>query len=129
MHPFRLLGIAAEAEMLRLGQRARRTANWVAFGCIAVLLLLGTLAFGHIAAWYWLRESLPVKYVALVFAGVDFVLAGIFIALAGHSVPARAELEALAVRRQALNDATDALKPWNLLVRLIELVALSRSRK
>jgi hypothetical protein len=110
VHPLRLLRIALEAERLRLGLHASRTVRRAVMGCIALILLLGALGFGHVAAWYWLREYLAAQYVALIFAGTDLLFALLLFLLASRSTPGLAEVEALAVRRQALDNATDAVR-------------------
>jgi hypothetical protein len=120
VHPLRLVRIALEAEQLRLGLHARRTASRVVMGSVALALLLGALGFGHVAAWYWLRVYLQAQYVALIFAGIDLLFALLLFLIAFRSSPGLAEVEALAVRRRALESATEALSLSALLVRLVE---------
>jgi hypothetical protein len=128
VHPIRLLRIAIEAEMLRLGLHARRTAGRVVMGSVALALLLGALGFGHVAAWYWLRDHLAAQYVALIFVGVDLVFALLLFFLAFRSAPGLAEVEARAVRRQALESAAETVSIYALVARLAEQVMRSRSR-
>ncbi len=109
MRTFRLARIAAEAEGLRLRQRAQRTAIRAAFGMIALAFMLGTVIFIHIAAWYWIRESWERQYAALILAGADFVLAMVLAFLASRSAPGRVELEALAVRQRAVESAVGSI--------------------
>ena len=59
------------------------------------------LAFAHLAAWFWLRETLPAHQVALLFAGADLGLAVVVVWLAWRSAPGAAEREAEALRRLA----------------------------
>ena len=120
VHPLRLVRIALEAERLRLGLHAKRTAGRVVMGSIALALLLGALGFGHIAAWFWLRDYLAGQYVALIFAGIDLLFALLLFLLAFRSSPGLAEVEALAVRRRALESATETLRISALLARLFE---------
>jgi hypothetical protein len=115
-----------EAEALRLRLHLKRAATRAVLVSIAVALLLGALAFGHIAAWYWLREYLAAKYVGLIFAGIDLLLALVLALLAAWCRPGEAELEALALRRRALDDATDFSA---LLLRLADYAILSWNRK
>ncbi|MGA3003240.1 MAG: hypothetical protein ABSE20_16125 [Acetobacteraceae bacterium] len=129
MHPLRLLRIALEAERLRMGLHARRVAGRVVMGSIALVLLLGGLGFGHVAAWFWLRSYLAGQYVALIFAGVDLVIALLLFLVAFRSSPGLAEVEALAVRRRALESATEALSISALMLRLLEQLLRSRSRQ
>jgi len=118
--PLRLIRIAMEAEAMRLNHKAKRTVVRLVLACCAAVLLLGALAFLHVAVWFWLRESLAVQYVALIFAAVDLVIGVILAVLADRYAPGEVELEALAVRRRALDDATDSLTISASLVRLLE---------
>lgn len=128
MHPLRLVRIALEAELLRLGQAARRIAIRAAMGCIALVLLLGAVGFGHIAAWYWLRQYLPSQSVALIFVGTDLLFALILGVLALRSAPGRAELEALEVRRHALEQAAGSLTVSAMMIQLLRQFVRSTPR-
>ena len=129
MRSFQLVRLALEAEGLRLSRMARRTLNRLAFGCFAVAMLFAAVIFGHAAAWFWLREYLAGQYVALIFVGADLLLAAIFALLAGRSTPGRVELEALDVRRRALHDAATSLTISTLLVRAVDWLVSSRTRR
>jgi hypothetical protein len=126
---FRLAQVALEAEAMRLRQKARRTIVRILLGCVAVMLLLGAMVFGHIAVWYWLRESLTRQYVALIFTGADLLLAVILGLLAARSKPGQVEVEALLVRRRALVDAAESLTISALVLRLVETFVRSRRRR
>lgn len=129
MLSLRLLRIALEAEALRLNHKAKRIVARAVFGCVALALLLGALVFGHIAAWYWLREVLPERYVALIFLGTDLLLAALLALRAMRSTPGLVEREALALRRSALEDATASLTVSALLLRLLEQLLRSRPER
>jgi Na+/H+ antiporter NhaA len=131
MRPLRLARIAAEAEGLRLRHRAQRTVVRVVLAMIALIFLVGTLSFLHIAAWFWLRQSWEHQYAALILAGADFVLALMLALLAMRSSPDRAELEALAVRQRALEGATASIAWSALAVQVLRVFGnlLSRSRR
>jgi hypothetical protein len=124
--PLRLLRVALEAEGLRLSHRARRTMGRMVMGCFAAALLLAALGFGHVALWNWLREYLAPKYVAAIFAGADLVLALILGLLAARSAPGRVELEALAVRRRALEEAAASVTISALAARFFDQFLRSR---
>jgi hypothetical protein len=109
MRTLRLARIAAEAEGLRLRERAQRTAIRVAFAMVALVFMFGVLIFVHIAAWYWIRQSWEPLYAALTLAGADLVLALVLIFLASRSAPSRTELDALAVRQRAMESAVNSL--------------------
>jgi hypothetical protein len=127
--PIRLAGIALSAELLRLRYRARRTATRALMGLFALLLLLGVLFFAHVAAWYWLRQTMPGHFVALIFVGVDLLLALIMGGLASRSSPGMAEVGALAVRDRALEDAAASVSLSALAVRVLELFMATRARR
>jgi hypothetical protein len=118
MRALRLARIAAEAEGLRLRHSAQRTVVRAILGLIALALLFGALIFGQIAAWYWLRVSWDRPETALILGGAELVLAVIF-GLAARSSPGRIEVEALAVRRRALESATSSVAFSALAARLV----------
>jgi hypothetical protein len=129
MRSIQLLRLALEAEGLRLRYKSRRMVSRLVFGSFALALVAGVLVFLHVAAWFWLREFMAGHYVALIFAGIDLVLAAIFGLLASRSSPGRLELEALDVRRRALQDAAGALSLSAMLIRAVEMVLSSRFRR
>jgi hypothetical protein len=130
MRPLRLARIAAEAEGLRLRQRVRRTAIQAVFGVVALAFLVGAIAFVHVAAWCWLRQSWEGQYAALILAGADLVLAALLALLATRSSPGKIELEALAVRQRALEGATATLAWSTMAIQVLRIVGnlMRRSR-
>lgn len=122
MRTFRLARIAAEAEGLRLRQRAQRTAVRVAFGMVAMAFLIGAVIFVHIAAWFWIRVSWEHQNAALILAGADFVLAMVLAFLASRSAPGRVELEALAVRQRAVESAVGSIAVSSLMFQGLRLM-------
>jgi hypothetical protein len=78
-------------------------------GLAALCFLLGAIIFCHVAAWSTLSASWGEPVAALVLAAVDLVLAAVLALLATHSSPGRVEVEALALRRLALDHATGSL--------------------
>lgn len=132
MRTLRLARIAAEAEGLRLRLQARRTAVRVAIGLMGLMFLGWALAFAHIAAWYWLRDGVgwPASGAGLAVAVADVVIAGFFALLMAKSSPGRVELEALQVRKQALDSATSGFALVTLLVPTLRmLLNLRRPQK
>jgi len=109
MRPLRLARIAAEAEGLRLRHAAQRTAIRAVLGLLALGFVFGAVTFCHVAAWYWLRQSWEGPAAALIMAGADLIVALLLGLLAARSRPSHVEIEALAVRRQALQSATSSL--------------------
>ena len=102
MRALRLARIAAEAEGLRLRSSAQRAVVRAILGLVALAFLFGALIL---------------------------VLAVLFGLIAARSSPGRIEVEALAVRRRALESATSSLAFSALLTQLVPLaVRLFRRR-
>ena len=129
MRALRLARVAAEAEGLRLRERMRRTAMRAAFGIVAMGFLAAAVVFAHVAAWFWLRVAWEAQYAALIVAGADLLLAILLALLAARSSPGRIELEALAVRRRAIDSATSTLAFSALAMRLLRLFTSLLSRR
>lgn len=123
MRPLRLARIAAEAEGIRLRSRARRAMVRVALMILALGLLLAAAAFGHIAAWFWLRQRWEPQLVALVLAGADAVLAFLLVLLAARSTDSRVEREALAVRQRAMESIAGTFAMSAMAGQLLRIVA------
>jgi uncharacterized membrane protein len=121
LRPLRLARIAAEAEGLRLRYIARRTAIRAVIGLIALVFLLGALAFFHIAFWFWLRRHFESPATSLIVAGADLLIALLCGLLAARSSPSRLEREALDVRRRALENATSTLAYTTLAAQALRL--------
>ena len=95
MRLIRLLGVAMQAEGLRLRSQIRRIVIRLVL-CYGVLILVFCAAtFGHIAGWYWLCEQLSPVQAALVLTAVDLLLALI---LALHETVESVSLSALVVQ-------------------------------
>jgi hypothetical protein len=108
MRLLRLGKIAAQAEALRLRRLARRQMRRGAYGAIAALFALSLLAWLHIAGGLALAQMVGPVRAALIVAGVDLVIAGIFGAVAASNRPDRIEREALAVREEARAQMAEA---------------------
>jgi len=109
MRTFSLARVAADAELLRLRLSARRVAVRAILALVALGFLAGAAVCCHVAAWFWLRQHWEPPQSALFLAGTDLVVALILALLAARSSPSRVELEALAVRQQALESITASL--------------------
>ena len=101
MRSINLLRTAAEAE-LRQGRRA-------AFGALAAIFTLGVVALAEVAGWQALHLYVAAIWATLILLGINFVIAGVFGAMAEWSSPSNVEREALRVRQQALDAAQGAL--------------------
>ena len=104
-----LLKLALDAEMLRLRAMAARQGRRAAFGSIALIFALAVLALAEIAGWQGLRLRVEAIPTTLILLGSNLVIAAVFGLLAARSSPGHAELEALRVRRQALDAARGSL--------------------
>jgi hypothetical protein len=125
MRPFRLARIAAEAEGVRLRGMMTRIATRVVLAVVAFIFVLGALVFAHVAAWYEIRTDLNQSYLvtAGILGGTDLVLAIILLLLANRSSPSRVEVEALEVRRKAIEGLSSALSLTQIALPLIRLAS------
>jgi hypothetical protein len=122
MRTLRLARIAAEAEGLRLREQARRTVVRAVLGVVALGFLAGAGVFAHIAAWCWLRLYWTESGSAVILAVADIVIAGALTVIAERFSPGRVELEALAVRRHAVESVSGSLAVSALAVQLLRLM-------
>lgn len=131
MRTLRLARVAAEAEGLRLRHMAQRLAIRLVVGMVALLFLLGTLAFVHIIFWYWLRLSYQWTQIwtAATLGGADLIIAALLALLAARSSPSRIEEEAMEVRNRALRDARSSLAVSSMLFPVLRFVVGRRRRR
>jgi hypothetical protein len=131
MRPFRLARIAAEAEGVRLRGLVTRVVTRALLAVIALLFVAGAIAFGHVAAWYWLRIGMDQTFLATagILGAADLLVAVIFGLLATRSTPSRVELEALEVRRKAIRAIGSTLSLTQLLIPILRIVANLRRRR
>jgi hypothetical protein len=104
-----LLKIAAEAEMVRLRALMARQGRRAVFGVIALIFALGVLTLAEVAGWQLLRLYVAPLPATLMLLGINLVIAAVFGFLAARSSPGHTEVEALRVRRQALEAARGSL--------------------
>jgi hypothetical protein len=111
MRSLRFARIAAEAEGLRLRTQVQRTITRLVMGVVGGIFLFAMLVWVHITVWFWLRVDIhwSQAIAALIITGGDAVLAAFFALLAARSSPRRVEIEALEVRRKALDSAGRSL--------------------
>lgn len=131
MRPFRLARIAAEAEGVRLRALAARIATRAAFAIVALVFLAGALVFAHLAVWYELRTALGLSYLLSVasLGGADLLVAIVLLLLASRSSPSRVEIEALEVRRKAIEGIGSAMSITAMLLPLVRLATSFRRRR
>jgi hypothetical protein len=132
MRPVRLARIAAEAEGVRLRGLATRIATRVVLAVVALLFIIGAIAFAHVAAWYEIRIGLDQSFLvtAGILGGADLLIAIVLGLLASRSRPSRVEREALDVRRKAIQGISGTLSVTQLLIPALRLMAnLRRARR
>jgi hypothetical protein len=131
MRPIRLARIAAEAEGVRLRGMMTRIVTRAIFAVVASIFVLGALTFGHLAGWYGIRVGLEQSFLvtAGILGGVDLLVAIILLVLASRSTPSRTEVEALEVRRRALEGIGSALSLTQMVLPVLRLVSGMRRRR
>jgi hypothetical protein len=132
MRTLRLARVAAEAEGLRLRAMARRSVIRIVLAVVALVFLSGTLIFAHIALWLWLQLAQGWTPIATsgALGGGDLAAAIVLSLLAARSTPGRVEREALAVRRQAWENATSSMALSAMLLPALRLIlGLLRRRR
>lgn len=131
MRPFRLARIAAEAELVRLRGMATRMATRLVMAIIALVFLLGVLVFAHIAIWCGVKAWLGLTDAATagVLAGLDLLVALILGFLASRSSPSKVEIEALQVRRRAIEGITGVLSITQMALPVVRMASGMRRRK
>lgn len=108
MRLFRLLQLAAQAETLRWKRTGRGYAIQAGFGVGATLFGLMMLVMLHLAVFEWLAgTSVGPAFGALIVAGADLVIAGLFGFLATRSGLDPVAVEAERVRDSALRQMGD----------------------
>jgi hypothetical protein len=131
MNPVRLARIAAEAEGVRLRGLMTRLASRVIMGVIAFLFVFGAVVFAHIAAWLEIRADLDLTPLATagILGGIDLLVAVILGLLASRSSPSRVEVDALDVRRRALQGISSTLSVGQMLIPVLRLITNVRRRR
>lgn len=101
MRPLRLARVGAQAEVLRLRRRVRRTVIRAVYAVTGALFAFAALTFAHVALFLAIQRNLGSTSSALIVLGGDLLIALICVLLARVSSPDQIEREALQVRRQA----------------------------
>ncbi|HVY13874.1 MAG TPA: hypothetical protein VHB27_01505 [Rhodopila sp.] len=124
MRIYRLLQVALQAESLRWRSMASRIVMRIIFACLSLVFLIGVLTFAHLAAWVWLRgaEGFNAYATAGILGGADLAIAVGFLLLASRSSPSRVELEALEVRRRALQSVSATFSLGQMAIPLFRII-------
>jgi hypothetical protein len=109
MRGMTLARVAAQAEILRWRQMARRQVTRAIMGLIAAIFAIACLAVLHFAAVMALeRTQIAPLWCVLIVAGADLLIALLFLIIAARDEPGRIELEALQVRAAAQSQMLEA---------------------
>jgi hypothetical protein len=101
MRSLRLLGVAAQAEGLRLKRELALTVRGVVFQAAAAVFGVAALILLHVSGYSALAEEFGPALGALMVAGVDLALAGVLLLL-GRRGTDRVADEALQLRNESL---------------------------
>ena len=102
MRSIELAKVAGAAEALRLRRVARRQALRAAYGAVAAIFAVAILVGLHVVLWNLLVGWVTPVQASLIVVAVDVVIAAVFGVLASRDTPDTVELEAKAIRHQAL---------------------------
>ena len=102
MRSVNLVKVAIEAEILRYKSMAARQGRRAGFGVAALIFGTGFLVSLEIAGWQVARMYLLPIYATLCVMGFNLLVAVGFGVLAMRSSPSRSEIDALDVRKKAL---------------------------
>ena len=110
MRSIELAKVAAAAEALRLRRIARRQALRAAFGAVAAVFAVAVLVGLHVVLWNLLVGWVTPVQASLIVVAVDVLIAAIFGFMATRDTPDTIELEAKAIRHQALVEMRQSLR-------------------
>lgn len=109
MRTVELAKVAAAAEALRLRRIARRQAVRAAYGVGAAVFGIAVLVVLHVVGWNALQPLLTPTQASLVVLAVDVVLAAGLGFMASRNTPDAIEIEAKAIREQAVIEMRQSL--------------------
>ena len=104
MRAVELAKVAANAEALRLRELASRQSRRAIYGVVAAVFGIGVLVLLHVVAYNMMVPNVSPLVASLVLLAFDLIVAAVCGLKALKSVPGPVELEALAIRKQALQD-------------------------
>ncbi len=110
MRPVRFAQIAAQAEGVRLKRRVRRIVVQIVLAIMAVPFLLACLGFLEVAFWSYVARHFQPEEAALLALGGNLLVVVLLLGMAlMRGTEDRVSLEALEVRRRALDSAQRSL--------------------
>lgn len=128
MRTIRLAQVAVEAEALRWRCIGARLAVRALLLGVALFFAVGAVVFAHVAGWVMLTEWGGRSQITAAWslAGLDAVIAAVFAILGTRSAPSRAELEALELRRSAVQGLGSAYDSVRLIMSVVRLFSSMR---
>lgn len=127
--PIRLAQIAAQAEGLRLRRRARRIVMQIVLAIVAIPFLLAALGFLEAAFWNFVARHFQPEEAALIVVGGNLLVVVVLLGLAMlRGSEDRVSLEALEVRRRALDSAQRSLT-WATMAGPVTAFVLNQMRR
>ncbi len=104
MRAVELAKVAANAEALRLREMASRQSMRAAYGGAAAVFGIGVLVLLHVVAYNMMVPNISPLVASLILLAFDLIVAAVCGLKALKSMPGAVELEALAIRKQAVHD-------------------------
>ena len=120
---------AAQAEVLRIKRLVRRQAMRVVWGVVAAVFLVAVLVMVHAVVFAALTTALSPLLSTVVLGVIDLLLAVLFLVLALKGAPDTLEVEARAIRDQALSEMKESLAITALLSPFTRIAVRSAGRK
>jgi type IV secretory pathway VirB2 component (pilin) len=109
MRTVSLAKVAAQAELLRVRRRGRRTVHRAAYGAVAAVFAIAALAGAHVAIVLALTPRFQLLGAVLIVGGGDLVIAVVLGLLAARDAPDAIERQAHEIRQTALGQLGETL--------------------
>ena len=120
---------AAQAEVFRIRQLVNRQINRVIWAVVAVVFVIALLVMVHVLATMVLSFYVAPVWAVVIVLGFDLVVALIFGLIALRTAPSRLEVEARAIRDQALAEMKESVAITALMSPLTRVAVRSAGRK
>jgi hypothetical protein len=122
MRTVSLARVAAQAELLRVRRRGRRTVHRAAYGAVAGVFAIATLTAVHAAIVLALTRHFELLYAVLIVGGGDLVIAVVLGLVAARNVPDAIEREAYEVRQKALGQLGETVALTTVVAPMLRLI-------
>ena len=127
MRTVSLAKVAAQAELLRVRRRGRRTMHRAAYGAAAGVFAIATLAAAHVAIVLALTPRFQPLYAVLIVGGGDIVIAIVLGLLAARDAPDSIEREAHELRQKALGQLGETLALTTVVTPALRLIGARKT--